>query len=349
MLLLQKIPIQPQCVISQPSSTSTKVNPNTSTKYVFLHFSHKTNYWPKLSKPTNLQHSKTMARAATSLTLAAVIALAISTHAFTSLPQPNVNANAKYHATKLYGSGGMDAYAAQMAAMMGNAPPASNSEPPSAAAAPVAAQPAPAAASFSGGASASAAVSSMAASQASVLSQIAASIPDLAPKPDLSYDASSGFTVNGRTVSLDARDAPGPANIAWISSLCVDDALSSLTIFNGPLTDVPHLISRCAIRDDGQMHFFLDFRPRAYGAYDLRNADGSYPGPETLGRKSFEYSGARKDFDGKFGNEEVVQFLNGVMSQLEGAVRSGEDMTTLNELEKVTRGPLAMDLIVPLR
>lgn len=88
----------------------------------------------------------------------------------------------------------------------------------------------------SGTASASGAIASMAASQASIISQIASSIPDLAVKPDLSYDASSGFAIHGKAVSLDARDAPGPANIAWISSLCIDDTLSSLTIFNGPLT-----------------------------------------------------------------------------------------------------------------
>jgi hypothetical protein len=202
----------------------------------------------------------------------------------------------------------------------------------------------------SGGASPSAAIASMASSQSSILSSIAASIPDLAPKPDLSYDASSGFTIAGKTVTLDARDAPGPSNIAWISSLCIDDTLSSLTIFNGPLTDVPHLISRCAIINNGNdMHFFLDFRPRAYGAYDLRNEDGTYPGPETLGRKSFEYSGNRKEYDGKFGTEEVVAFLDGVVGRLEGDVmRLGGDMGSLGELEKVTRGPLALDLIVPL-
>lgn len=61
--------------------------------------------------------------------------------------------------------------------------------------------------------------------------------------------------------------------------------MSSLTIFNGPLTDVPHLISRCAVSDDGSsLSFFLDFRPRAYGAYDLRDEDGNYPGPDTLVR-----------------------------------------------------------------
>ena len=95
------------------------------------------------------------------------------------------------------------------------------------------------------------------------------------------------------------------------------------------------------------MHFFLDFCPRTERT--ICNADGTYPGPETLGRKSFEYSGARRDFDTKFGNEEVVGFLEGVVEKLEGGVeRRGEDMTSLSELERVTRGPLALDLVVPL-
>ena len=253
----------------------------------------------------------------------------------------------------------MDAYAAQMAALTAgnnNSPPvaaAAVSEPVSGAGSPQ--PPTPAATSSSsvitGGASASSAIAAMATSQSNILSQIANSIADLTPKPDLSYDASSSFAINGHAVSLDARDAPGPANIAWLSSLCIQDTLSSLTIFNGPLTDVPHLISRCAIDENtNAMHFFLDFRPRAYGAYDLRNPDGTYPGPDTLGRKSFEYSGARRDFDTKFGTEEVVQFMDGIVGQLEGGVtRLGEDMAALNDLEKVTRGPLALDVIVPLR
>ena len=39
-------------------------------------------------------------------------------------------------------------------------------------------------------------------------------------------------------------DAPGQPNVAWISSLEVPGAVSSLTVFSGPLTDVPHLLSR---------------------------------------------------------------------------------------------------------
>ena len=128
------------------------------------------------------------------------------------------------------------------------------------------------------GVDATSAIASMETSQSKTVGDIAASIPDLAPKPDQSYNRSDGFTAMGNAVSLQASDAPGPANIAWISDLCVDGAMSSLTIFNGPLNDVPHLISICFI-NEGMLNFLLDVRPRAYGAYDLRDADGNYPGP----------------------------------------------------------------------
>ena len=125
--------------------------------------------------------------------------------------------------------------------------------------------------------------------------------------------------------------------------------MSSLTIFNGPLNDVPHLISRCAVVNGDTLNFFLDFRPRAYGAYDQRQADGSYPGPETLGRKAFEYSGARKDFDSKFGTDDVVAFFDNIKSKFDGAVDNpglGDD--SLLEAEALTLGPLALDVTMPL-
>jgi hypothetical protein len=136
---------------------------------------------------------------------------------------------------------------------------------------------------------------------------------------------------------LDARDAPGPANVAWLSSVTVDSKLVSLTIFNGPLTDVPHLVSRCAVLNDSTMRLTLDFRPRAYGAYEMRRPDGSYPGPDELGRQAFEYSGNRMDFDQKFGNEELQAFLSGLTSSLEGAIPYE---ASASELDKLTRGPL---------
>lgn len=193
------------------------------------------------------------------------------------------------------------------------------------------------------------AISALEASQTIFVSNIASSIPDLALKPDACFAVGSGFDVAGHPVKLDASDAPGPANIAWISDLCVDETLSSLTVFNGPLTDVPHIISRCAISNGDTLNFFLDFRPRGYGAYDLRDADGNFPGPDTLGRKAFEYSGARKDFDTKFCTEEVVAFFGDIKGKFDGAVENmglGDD--ALGELEKLTRGPLCIDVTMPL-
>jgi hypothetical protein len=208
---------------------------------------------------------------------------------------------------------------------------------------------APSIPSVGGNMDATSAIVAMETSQSKTVGQIASTIPDLAPKPDQSYERSDGFTVMGNAVQLQASDAPGPANIAWISDLCVDKTLSSLTIFNGPLTDVPHLISRCVVTNGDTIKFFLDVRPRAYGAYDLRDADGKYPGPDILGRKAFEYSGARKDFDDKFGTEELKLLLDDTAAKLEGVTRNlGLGDAGLGELEKVPRGPLSLDLSMPL-
>ena len=71
-------------------------------------------------------------------------------------------------------------------------------------------------------------------------------------------------------------------------------------------------------------------------------ADGTYPGPDELGRKAFEYSGARMDFD-KFGNDEVKAFLDKAKAAFEGSV----DNTDASELDALTGGPLAMSLTMP--
>ena len=260
--------------------------------------------------------------------------------------------------TKLSANGGIDAYAAQVAAMAGGGQPAVTTSADDATTATVEQVAAEMLDSSRGqsnagvvvtAASSSADIAALQASQAQIVDRIKSSIPDLAWKSELCV--SSGFTIAGNTVKLDAYDAPGPANIAWMSDLSIDNILSSLTIYNGPLTYVPHLISRCVLTDNGsKLNFFLDFRPRAYGAYDLRDADGNYPGPETLGRKAFEYSGARKEFESKFGTDDVAKFYEDIKSQLDGAVENpglGDD--ALPELEKLTRGPLALDVTMPMR
>ena len=194
----------------------------------------------------------------------------------------------------------------------------------------------------------SAAFASFAASQAKCVGEITGSIDDLTLETDEVSTSASGFTVDGKTVTLQGGEAPGASNVAWLSDLSVEDRLSSLTVFNGPLTDVPHLVSRAAIKD-GKAIFFLDVRPRGYGAYDLRDKDGNYPGPEELGRKAFEYSGARKDFDTKFGTEELMAFLDEMTGKFDGATElPGLDDDGLSEAERATRGPLALAYEMPL-
>lgn len=188
------------------------------------------------------------------------------------------------------------------------------------------------------------AIAALASSQAASVDKIAAAIPDLESKPDLSWAAGS-VAIGGSPATLDGREAPGSAgNVAWLSSLSVQSKLSALTIFNGPLTDVPHLLSRSAVVGDS-LTFTLDFRARAYGAYEMKDAEGNYPGPETLGRQAFEYSGARREFETKFGTEEVAAFLQSTRAAFEGAVDS---QTAPTELDLLTRGPLYMDLTMPL-
>ena len=148
----------------------------------------------------------------------------------------------------------------------------------SSAAAPAAAAPAapaPAAPAPAGGsASADGAIATLSASQSSSVDKIASTIgPDLELKPDLSWTAD---TVGGAAATLDGREAPGAnGNVAWLANVNIAGKMSSLTIFNGPLTDVPHILSRAVVVDGDKIRFTLDVRPRAYGAYELRDADGN--------------------------------------------------------------------------
>jgi len=213
------------------------------------------------------------------------------------------------------------------------------------AAAPVAAAPAPQAAAPAGGsASADGAIATLVASQSSSVDKIASTIgPDLELKPGLSWTAE---TVGGTAATLDGREAPGAnGNVAWLANVEIAGKMSSLTIFNGPLTDVPHILSRAVIIDGDRVRFTLDIRPRAYGAYELRDADGNYPGPDVLGRDAFTYSGNRKDYDTKFGTDEVVALVEGIAPSLEGAVVSTDEP---GEPESLVRGPLYLDVTAPL-
>jgi len=174
---------------------------------------------------------------------------------------------------------------------------------------------------------------------------IASKIPDLGKKSDVSWTDDDKIEINGKSATLDARDAPGPANIAWLSNLKIEDTLSSLTIFNGPLSNVPHVLFRCFVKDDDTLSLDVDLRPRAYGAYEMKDEEGNYPGPDKLGRDAFTYSGNRKEFDTHFGNAKVVDTLQFLTHSLEDAIAN--DLST-NEYDVLTCGPLALSLSIPI-
>jgi hypothetical protein len=185
-------------------------------------------------------------------------------------------------------------------------------------------------------------IAALAMSQSTSVREILQNIPDLAPKPSLSWDSGS-VSIAGCSASLAAYDAPGSANVAWLADVHVAGKISSLTIFNGPLTNVPHILSRC-IRDGAMLHLTIDIRPRAYGAYELRDpVTGNYPGPDTLGRKAFEYSAARSEFFAKSGIDAFPSLLD--PAQFEGAIPGTAPRT---EYDVLTGGPLALHLTMPL-
>jgi len=217
--------------------------------------------------------------------------------------------------------------------------PAPAPQPAAPAPAPVAAAPA-----AGGSAGADAAIATLSASQSSSMDKIASAIgPDLELKPDLSWAAE---TVGGAAATLDGREAPGAnGNVAWLANVEIAGKMSSLTIFNGPLTDVPHILSRAVVVDGDKIRFTLDIRPRAYGAYELRDAAGNFPGPDVLGRDAFTYSGNRKDYDTKFGTDEVVALVESVASSLEGAIVNTDEP---GEPESLVRGPLYLDVTASL-
>jgi hypothetical protein len=181
-------------------------------------------------------------------------------------------------------------------------------------------------------------------SQTATVNKIAAAIPDLTSKPDLSWTTANNYGIGGNLALIDGRDAPGAGNVAWLAAVNIANKMSSLTIFNGPLTDVPHLLSRCIINDDNTMSLALDFRPRAYGAYEMKDAAGNYPGPEVLGRDAFTYKGNRGDYEGKFATPEVAAFMAATAASFEGGVVD----PNLNEFEKLTAGPFQVKVNMPL-
>ena len=154
---------------------------------------------------------------------------------------------------------------------------------------------------------------------------------------DLGYDA---FEIAGAKGGIKSYEAPGKNNVAWCSALTLSDgdalARASITTFVGPLSDVPHLVAACGVSDGG-IDLFIDFRPRAEGAYD---PSGEYEDPDT--REKFAMSGNRKDFAAAFYTEEATAWREALCALGEHTPLSAADMATQSA------GPLYLDLRLPL-
>ena len=120
------------------------------------------------------------------------------------------------------------------------------------------------------------------AAQQAALAKIQAALPlDAKTYPaDLGLDKFT--TGNGGAGAMQSWEAPGPANIAWVSDLRIEGptTVASLTVWCAPLKDVPHLCVRTTATADA-VDVLMDFRPRAAVGYETMLEDGSYPEPDS--------------------------------------------------------------------
>ena len=135
-------------------------------------------------------------------------------------------------------------------------------------------------------------------------------------------------------------------NIAWCSGLNLagaDVARGSLTAFCGPLTDVPHIVAACGVSDGG-IDLYIDFRPRAEGAYDPQYTTlAEYPAPDT--REAFAEGGNRKDFAAAFFTDEVEAWRAELLT-LDGVAVAAP--LTKEQTGVISAGPMLIDVRLPL-
>jgi hypothetical protein len=173
-------------------------------------------------------------------------------------------------------------------------------------------------------------------SQQNDIIHLLSTVPSITKRNDLSW------ADNVDQSSCIGYDAPGShGNIAWMSSLYVPNTVSSFTIYNGPLTYIPHILSRCNVIDDHIIELTLDYIPRSYGAYDQRDEHGNYPGPEQIGRVAFEYSGNRMEYETKFGSTSTVMSnIPSYIQEFEHVIQpQPQYQQQRSDVEKLVYGP----------
>ena len=176
------------------------------------------------------------------------------------------------------------------------------------------------------------------AAQQAALAKIQAALPlDAKTYPgDLGLDKFT--TSNGGAGEMQSWEAPGPANIAWVSDLRIEGptTVASLTVWCAPLKDVPHLCVRTTATEEG-VDVLMDFRPRAAVGYETMLEDGSYPEPDS--REAFMNKGNRADLD--------KRYYDGVRDLCASVGGDAAPAGSLEDLKKQAASPVAVDARLP--
>lgn len=164
----------------------------------------------------------------------------------------------------------------------------------------------------------------------------------LSEKPNYAADLGcSSFTVGGSSGSIKSYEGPGAPNVAWCSGFQLQGpelARSSITVYCGPLSDVPHLVASSGV-SNGAVDLFIDFRVRSECGY---NPAGVYEEPTS--REAFAMGGNRKDFADAFFTDDAVEWRQSLLAI------PGAEMAPISEAEmtECSAGPLYIDLRLPL-
>ena len=177
--------------------------------------------------------------------------------------------------------------------------------------------------------------------QPAAFERVASSL-NLEAKPyaaDLGFDS---FTFGDTTGAVRSFELSGKeSNVAWCSGLTSSGGVDrgSVTVWNGPLTDIPHLTAASGVSDGG-VDLLIDFKVRAECAYD---PSGEYAEPDS--REAFMQGSNRKDFAADFFTEEVTAWADGLRT-LDGAT----DAESIDAATMATLGasPVRVCLRLPL-
>ena len=164
----------------------------------------------------------------------------------------------------------------------------------------------------------------------------------LLPKEDYAADYGfDSFTLEGKPGTIKSYEGVGSPNVAWASGLLVDGHRAGITVFCGPLTDVPHLVVSIAADDSG-IDLYIDFRTRCDAAYDPALATlEDYPDPTD--RDMFAQGSNRKDLKEAFYTEEVEAWRSGLL-----ALGTPNPLLSAEQTATISASPCLVDVRLPL-